>query len=57
MSTILAVTSSSLPIIDISQENINQEWNELIEKIKKCSFIALDLEMSGLGDRKSLSQT
>jgi hypothetical protein len=57
MSTILAVTSSSLPIIDISQENINQEWNELIENIKKCSFIALDLEMSGLGDRKSLSQT
>jgi hypothetical protein len=57
MSTILTVTSSSLPIIDISQENVNQEWNELIENIKKCSFIALDLEMSGLGDRKSLSQT
>ena len=57
MSTILTVTSSSLPIIDISQENINQEWNEFIENIKKCSFIALDLEMSGLGDRKSLSQT
>jgi hypothetical protein len=57
MSTILTVTSSSLPIIDISQENVNKEWNELIENIKKCSFIALDLEMSGLGDRKSLSQT
>jgi len=53
----LNVTSSSLPIIDISQENIAQEWNELIDNIKKCSFIALDIEMSGLGDRKSLSQT
>ena len=37
------VSISSLPIIDIIQDNIADEWNGIIAAIQECSFIAIDI--------------
>ncbi|XP_046864004.1 uncharacterized protein LOC124457879 [Xenia sp. Carnegie-2017] len=41
-----------IPIVDIHAENITENWPSLIFAIKSATFIALDLEMSGIGNRK-----
>jgi hypothetical protein len=43
MSASRKVTSSSLPIANITQDNIAEEWNSLITSIQESSFIAIDL--------------
>ena len=45
----------NFPIIDLTKENIENEWSNLIDSVKKSSFISLDIEMSGLGNRKNLN--
>ena len=42
------VTSSSLPIINITQDNIAEEWNGLITAVQDCSFIAIDIVAKNL---------
>lgn len=49
------VTCDNLPIKDITKENYAEHWQDLLSAVKTSSFIALDIEMSGLGDRKNLT--
>lgn len=44
-----------VPIIDVTKENFAQLWPSLTFSIKNASFIALDLELSGIGNRKEIN--
>lgn len=46
---------NNIPIIDLNEKNIQSQWESLLQAINDCSFLSLDLEMSGLGNRKHLS--
>ncbi|XP_028392038.1 target of EGR1 protein 1-like [Dendronephthya gigantea] len=42
----------NIPVVDVHAENVREYWPGLILAIKSATFIALDLEMSGIGNRK-----
>lgn len=44
----------NLPVVDVTKENLFLIWPSLIHSISTASFIALDVELSGLGNRKTL---
>jgi len=44
-----------VPVIDVHRENFEKHKNSIYEAIDAASFIALDCELSGLGDRKKLN--
>lgn len=44
-----------MPIVEVSEENFTQLWPAIQNAIKGSSFVAIDLELSGLGDRKKLN--
>ena len=43
------------PIVNLTQENANVEWANLLRSIESSTFISLDVEMTGLGNRKNLN--
>ncbi|XP_018009775.1 target of EGR1 protein 1 [Hyalella azteca] len=43
-----------LPVLQILERNITDLWPHILNGINNASFIALDIEMSGLGDRNKL---
>jgi len=43
-----------VPVYNIHKENINALKDRMVEDIKDCDFLAIDCELSGLGDRKKL---
>jgi hypothetical protein len=48
-------TIDNLLIIEINNENIDTEYEKILKEIKDSTFISLDIEMSGLGNRKKLN--
>ena len=43
------------PIVNLTQDNADVEWSHLLTSIESSTFISLDVEMTGLGNRKNLN--
>ena len=41
-------------VVDVSGDTAEDTWPLLVESVKAADFVAIDLELSGLGNRKSL---
>ncbi|KAF8360410.1 parn-2 [Pristionchus pacificus] len=49
------VSFDEIPVIEVNRENIDRLWPHLILSIRKATLIALDLELSGLGERAAIN--
>jgi hypothetical protein len=43
-----------LKVVEVDRRNVGVCFQPLIESVKSCDFVALDLELSGLGDTQGL---
>ncbi|GMS87084.1 hypothetical protein PENTCL1PPCAC_9259, partial [Pristionchus entomophagus] len=44
-----------IPVIEVNRENMDRLWPHLILSIRKADLIAIDLELSGLGERAAIN--
>eukprot|EP00092_Neocalanus_flemingeri_P021667 GFUD01023504.1.p1 GENE.GFUD01023504.1~~GFUD01023504.1.p1 ORF type:complete len:459 (-),score=150.33 GFUD01023504.1:116-1492(-) len=44
-----------VPVVNVHKENLAQHQPGLVQDIQACDFLAIDCELSGLGDRKKLN--
>ena len=51
----MATTLNSIPIVDVTKDNFVIFEPTIRLGIQNCDFIAIDCELSGLGDRKKLN--
>ncbi|CAD5117340.1 DgyrCDS6125 [Dimorphilus gyrociliatus] len=46
---------AKVPVIDVHSSNIEELYNSIILAVRSASFVAIDLELSGIGDKRRVN--